>query len=157
MEINETNRKSGFSRITTRKVLEYNNFVNRNCRAINDKIADNIRLLEMVSEQHLLPMLENIDDEEVSKVKIKNAKTAIGLLNRYVEACHTLAKTNNEVAIAENNTLNNFANKIANAELSETIEDELIEARVVEEARLKNISTSTVDDECDTLTSNNDL
>ena len=111
----------------------------------------------MVSEQHLLPMLENIDDEEVSKVKIKNAKTAIGLLNRYVEACHTLAKTNNEVAIAENNTLNNFANKIANAELSETVEDELIEARVVEEARLKNISTSTVDDECDTLTSNNDL
>ena len=53
--------------------------------------------------------------------------------------------------------MNNFANKIANAELSETIEDELIEARVVEEARLKNISTSTVDDECDTLTSNNDL
>lgn len=145
MDINEISRRDGFSKITKR-VINYNNFVNENCRILNKEIAENIKLLQMVRTEFLLPAIERfkVCDDEESEKELKNVKNIISIVNEQIESCQVAARSNNEVAIAENNTLNNFANKVANAELEDTIEEELIESRMIEEEKAKNESVITI-------------
>lgn len=145
MDINEISRRDGFSKITKR-VINYNNFVNENCRILNKEIAENIKLLQMVRTEFLLPAIERfkICEDEESEKELKNVKNIISIVNEQIESCQVAARSNNEVAIAENNTLNNFANKVANAELEDTIEEELIESRMIEEEKAKNESVITI-------------
>ncbi len=145
MDINEISRRDGFSKITKR-VINYNNFVNENCRILNKEIAENIKLLQMVRTEFLLPAIERfkICDDEESEKELKNVKNIISIVNEQIESCQVAARSNNEVAIAENNTLNNFANKVANAELEDTIEEELIESKMIEEEKAKNDSVITI-------------
>lgn len=145
MDINEISRRDGFSKITKR-VINYNNFVNENCRILNKEIAENIKLLQMVRTEFLLPAIERfkICEDEESEKELKNVKNIISIVNEQIESCQVAARSNNEVAIAENNTLNNFANKVANAELEDTIEEELIESKMIEEEKAKNDSVITI-------------
>jgi len=147
-----SNAKNGVvsSRVTTRNPT-YRNFVNENCKTLNTKVAESVRMLDEVVNQYVLPLVNNIGhiEEEEAKVKLKNVKNVLRITDLVIMQYQTLGRLNSDIAIAESNTINNYANKIANAELAESVEPEYREAINQEEKNFKDISVNVIDQEMD--------
>jgi hypothetical protein len=103
-------------------------------------------MLDEVVNELVLPLINNIShaEEEEVKIKLKNAKNVLRVTDLVIMQYQTLGRLNSDIAIAENNTINNYANKIANAELVESVEPEYREAINQEEDNFKKITTNTL-------------
>ena len=149
MEITtQSNNKNGQlgSRITIRNPT-YRNFVNENCKTLNNKVIKSIEMLDKVVNELILPIINNIDyvEEKETESKLKKAKNILKVTDSVIMQYQTLGRLNTDIAIAESNTINNYANKIANNELCESIEPEYKEAIKQEQQRFKDANVDFIE------------
>jgi len=147
-----SNAKNGVvsSRVTTRNPT-YRNFVNENCKTLNEKVAETIKMLDEVVNEIVLPLVNNIghiDDKEATN-KLRTVRKVLEVTDSVVMQYQSLGRLNSDIAIAENNTINNYANKIANTELAESVEPEYKEAIIQEQQRFKDASVDAIESEMD--------
>lgn len=137
------------SRITKRNLSPvYENFVNKNASIINSAITVMLSKLNFIVENHLNPLLDKYDSEnEEDKKKYKETKQLSSLTNSVITQYSILGKLNSDIAIAENNTLTNFVNKVSNGELADSIEPEYLRAVNAEEESFRQKAVNTIDEE----------